>query len=1183
MKNAMFTHWRCISLIFVTAICLSINSFAQPANDACGNAETLVSSTTCTPTPGALRTTQSATRTNGINTFCTSSANAVDVWYTFQAQHQYPTITLSNMGTSMDNAPRLQLFSTTSCTSANLNANSVDCVSGTNTTTLSLTPPTPLTVGNFYLIRVTTTSTSATGSAANWEFNICVTDPVPPANDLCANATPITSAYDCNPTSGSINMATGYTAITGACGTSRPDVWYRFTAQSTNPIITVGGLADRRFQVYTAASCGGTPSSVFCSTTTGATQVTGLTIGDEYLVRVFSNTGAIGNLTICVQDPPPPPSNDDCSGATTLGVNSSCDKVWGTVAGSTPSGVASTCGTPTFDVWYKFVAVAASQTVTINDLGAGFTNRRLQVFSGTCGALGTAIACVNAGSAALTGLTIGNTYYVRVFSTTATAPAFGGEFSICVTATSANIPPRYGNSYVNISKRTTGGVVEPGDTLEIRMAIYYSGGTDLYRPRYLDNVPTNTQMVTGAEGFMGLITNEGVPVQTFTLAGGDDAGTYVASPGVNEYNVRMNIGFGTTTKGGIPTANTTTDLGGTNTARMRRTDYPRGSGNLLFATAFRVVVTGAPGDVITLGTGSFIYRTGSTGGTEFTLNTTPYQILISTPQSLCTNATGVNNASEFGGTFGSGNNLNRPSDLQSPIDGYTLSPQSVNQEVNDGRYAIVKNTSAKNGTNPNAAMQPNCDPAPPDPNDACDMRMFGGYWDIIGDHTGTNDNIGNPPPAAGQPGGYMLVVNSDNVPSTVYRQSLNNLCPNTYYEFSAWFKNICQVCGADTTGAQNQTPGVNPNLTFVLDGVDRYSTGAIEYANGWVKKGFVFKTEIGQTSLNFAIRTNSQGGGGNDWAMDDISIVTCLPSMRYSPSLNPTVCLGNSITLNDTISSFFDNYVHYKWQRLPVGESIWQDIPGQSGQGTPTTVDGEYQYVTSYTVPIEDAGLANNGDRYRVIVATAAENLDNTDCNVTDGVSIIDVTVMDCTPTLKTDLLSFNGRLIGDKAQLNWTTTTEESAMNYEVERSFDGRSFVKVGSVTGYNNGASVNHYTFDDPVSLQDKVWYRISMVTPDGKKKQSSIIQLRVGNTAFDFGRVINPFSNQLEFDLTSTRNNMVHIELVDVHGKTVRTSKQIVYNGVNNIRITDTQSLAAGIYTLRVTNNDQVISKRVLKTN
>src|ERR1700743_3553203 len=77
----------------------------------------------------------------------------------------------------------------------------------------------------------------------------------------------------------------------------------------------------------------------------------------------------------------------------------------------------------------------------------------------------------------------------------------------------ATAPIKWGNSYVNISKNTVGGPVEPGDILEIRTNFYvngnYNGGTGMmYDVRYLDNVPTNTTILTNDS--LRLITNEGL-------------------------------------------------------------------------------------------------------------------------------------------------------------------------------------------------------------------------------------------------------------------------------------------------------------------------------------------------------------------------------------------------------------------------------------------------------------------------------------------------------------------------------------------------------------------------------------------------------------------------------------------------------------------------------------------------
>jgi hypothetical protein len=558
---------------------------------------------------------------------------------------------------------------------------------------------------------------------------------------------------------------------------------------------------------------------------------------------------------------------------------------------------------------------------------------------------------------------------------------------------------------------------------------------------------------------------------------------------------------------------------------------------------------------------------------------TPYKIRISEPLSLCSNATGVNNAQESGGTFGAGTSLNRTNDLTFPIPGYTFTNNiSGTNGLNDGRYAIVKNISPRSSTNQLAERTPTCPSALPSAN-ACAQRMHGGHWDIDGDHSGTNNTTGNAPPAFNANSGYMLMVNADYVASETYRQTINNLCPNTYYEFSAWFRNICPTCGMDSLGSSYspRRPGVLPNLTFSLDNVDRYSTGEIQ-ANGWVKKGFVFITDSFQNSATFSIRNNSQGGGGNDWVMDDITVATCLPNMNYSPSLNPTVCRGNALVIYDTVRSFFDNYTHYKWQRSTNGGASWTDVT--SPQSAPA--GQEHEYITSYTVPPGNTTMADSADLYRVIVGTTLNNLSNPSCMVTDGISIITLRVEDCGIPLKTDLLSFNGKLVADRGNLYWTTSREDVQITFEIERSTDGSNFTRIGSLTSHNNfEAEVNSYSFIDPEPVSGKVSYRIIMKEPSGSSKYSRIIQLAITGQQFGLSNVINPFNSSLDFDIAVQNDSRIEVDLVDMFGKVVQKNSYLVRAGTNALSLPNTSVLPAGTYILRIRNHETVINRKVLK--
>jgi hypothetical protein len=1037
-----------------------------------------------------------------------------------------------------------------------------------------------------------------------------------PANDNCASATALISSTVCNTTNGTMRTgaavgttATATAGIAATCGypTGAVDVWYRFQAQSRYPVITLGAMGtsldnNPGIAIYSDAGCTAallnanllgcvTGTNVIAPATLSldveiVVGSAGLTVGQFYKIRVMTSATATTatptnwNFNICVQDRL---SNDDCDGAITLPVGGGCGNMTFTVVGSTLStGIPSACaGGYGYDVWFKFRATTVNPTIEFSGFGANFTNRRMQLYRATgtgCGTL-TSVACITTSPYNSAGLTVGAMYYIRVYSTTGPAPTTAGNFNICVWT--IDPPPRYGNGYVNISKRNNGGIVQNGDTLEIRFTV--NTGDDLFSARFVDNVPTNTTMLSLPADSIRVITNEGLTFRRYTPLTTADAGTYIATPPAGHYNVRVNLGFGVGAPSQfIPTAplnNSETDI--TGAARIQASDRPRGGGGVLFAIAYRVRVTGNPGDTIKFRTGKFIYKT-TAAGTDIQIPTTQYQILVSSPINLCANSVGLNAAGESSGTFGAGSTPSRPSDLESPIGDYALVDIAM-QGINDGTYSVIKNVSPTSSILPNARKQPNCAGAPVGLE--CTNRMHGGYWDITGDHTGTNNAIGNAPPAAATSAGYMMIVNADWVASEVFRQRLTDLCPSTYYEFSAWVKNVCTACGSDSAAAQTYRPGVLPNMTFALDGIDRYSTGQVDTL-GWMKKGFVFITGDTQTTVTFSIRNNSQGGGGNDWAMDDIGVATCMPNMAYSPSANPSVCTMNARTIYDTVRSFFNNYVYYVWQRSTDGGTIWSDLSSPQGPTTPTfnVARQSWEYLTHFVVPPAWTTLADNGDLYRVVAATTVANLGTGACVFTDAIPFLTMNVMNCGTPLKIDLLSFNGKLDGDYADLTWTTSKEDEPVKYQLERSTDGSHFSTVGTISGYNNNASENVYTYNDPEAVVGKIYYRVVIINNGNNKKYSRTISLsKVNENNFELRTVVNPFSNSLYFDISAPGTMKIEAEIMDMNGTVVKRKTYLVHQGVNMLQLPDTGTLPGGNYIFRVKNNNQILSKKIVKGN
>ncbi len=152
----------------------------------------------------------------------------------------------------------------------------------------------------------------------------------------------------------------------------------------------------------------------------------------------------VGTRTIVV-----PPANDECTSPIALTVNADllCGVTSsGTLAGATASTgqPASTCGTFDDDVWYSFVATATSHVINIGHVSGSTSDYSFQVLS-SCGASSAIICTDPTTNVTVPGLSIGNTYFVRLASYTSTSGQTS-NFTICV----GTLPPAP-NCTTNIS------------------------------------------------------------------------------------------------------------------------------------------------------------------------------------------------------------------------------------------------------------------------------------------------------------------------------------------------------------------------------------------------------------------------------------------------------------------------------------------------------------------------------------------------------------------------------------------------------------------------------------------------------------------------------------------------------------------------------------------------------------
>lgn len=267
-------------------------------------------------------------------------------------------------------------------------------------------------------------------------------------SENCSGATTLTVLANCSsPVSGSTGSSQN---IPGCVGNADDDVWYQFVATSTSHQITVvpsSGL-DPVVQLFSGSCSSLVSLSCMDATLTGQPETifaSGLTIGATYRIRVYhyySGGGSPNTFTICVTTPPPPPSNDACGGAISLTINTSCNYTNATSLNASQS-LPGCAGTADDDVWFSFVATNSVHTITVDP--SVNMDPVVQLYSGTnCGNL-VSMVCMDNGFTDdnevinAVGLTVGNTYWIRVYDYYASTGGF--PFQICVTGTPSPTPP----------------------------------------------------------------------------------------------------------------------------------------------------------------------------------------------------------------------------------------------------------------------------------------------------------------------------------------------------------------------------------------------------------------------------------------------------------------------------------------------------------------------------------------------------------------------------------------------------------------------------------------------------------------------------------------------------------------------------------------------------------------------
>lgn len=283
------------------------------------------------------------------------------------------------------------------------------------------------------------------------------------ANDECAGAIVMTVNGSCQTVSASLDGATQSmdpATCSGFTATEANDVWFSFVATGTTTTIEVtGGVGttdpdttgvDPVLEVF-EGTCADLVSMGCADATApaGTTEMGSLAtvIGNTYYYRVYywlyGAPPTNYSFTTCVYSLVAP-DNDDCAGAAMLTPSTYCSPTNFSATGATESLPGIECngftGSADDDLWFSFVATQTD--MAIGAIGAGVPSGEVNtiydaVIEAFDGCDGSSLGCADDSLSAhaeqlpLSGLTVGNTYYFRVYHWYSVIPTIN-DVAVCV-------------------------------------------------------------------------------------------------------------------------------------------------------------------------------------------------------------------------------------------------------------------------------------------------------------------------------------------------------------------------------------------------------------------------------------------------------------------------------------------------------------------------------------------------------------------------------------------------------------------------------------------------------------------------------------------------------------------------------------------------------------------------------
>lgn len=180
---------------------------------------------------------------------------------------------------------------------------------------------------------------------------------------------------------------------------------------------------------------------------------------------------------------------------------------------------------------------------------------------------------------------------------------------------------------------------------------------------------------------------------------------------------------------------------------------------------------------------------------------------------------------------------------------------------------------------------------------------------------------------------------------------------------------------------------------------------------------------------------------------------------------------------------------------------------------------------------------------------------------------------------LPVELLSFDAKPNGNIVDVTWSTASELNSDYFMVQRSKDGTVFEDVIEINAAENSSTTKNYSASDYEPYNGTSYYRLKQVDNDGKFTYSDLVAVN-----FHGDDVIavypNPTHGSFNVSIKANAGDEVLIVVRDLLGREFYSKVIILANDKEVIAIDPSGNIAAGIYLVVATSNDNIYEKKIV---